>query len=384
MIFFFHILLAICFTAPSCNGTALFDAYPGLRDKIPHVSLCSLPTPITKLDGLCKATGFKNLYVKNDALTADNFGGNKVRKLEFLLADAQAKKATRVIARGFAGSNFCCATAVHTKQLGIPCDCLYMPQLNTTYLQRNALIAGATGANLHLFANKEEALKAFHAIAITDPQAYLIPGGGSNAVGALGFVNAAFELKSQITANAIPCPDEIFITYGSAGSAAGLALGLKAAGLACHLMVVQVDKPNTSSVFNDIQLLFNATNDLLCANDATFKRYELATKDIAIVSNHFDGTYAKIATSDAQAIKLLATTDGIKTDGTYAGKTIAAMLDYLNALPDKSKSILFWNTFFSGREDVLKHAQHYKTLLPAPWHRYFDGTLPLQPEDQGV
>jgi 1-aminocyclopropane-1-carboxylate deaminase/D-cysteine desulfhydrase-like pyridoxal-dependent ACC family enzyme len=385
MFVFFRLLLVICLIAPYSKSLPLFEAYPKLKEKIKHISLCALPTPIKEIHPFLAREFFgrkpPKIYLKNDGVTALNFGGNKVRKLEFLLADAQAKKASRIVAIGSAGSNFCCATAVHSAAIGIPCTCLYSPQLNTRYLQRNALMAAATGATLELFASKKERGDCLAKFCQENPMAYIIPGGGSNALGALGYVNAAFELKGQIAAGIMPCPDEIFVAFGSGGTAAGLMLGLKAAGLACHVTVVQVCEPATKSVFDDIQELFIATNDLLCASDASFPRHTLTREELAIDTHYYHGVYAKIEWQDADAIALLKMCDAIKTDGTYTSKALRAMTDY--AVQHEDKTILFWNTFFSGNQDILTNI-NYKTVLPPAWHAYFDGTIPMQLYDQGV
>lgn len=371
--FFALLIQSYCFALP------LFDAYPTLKKTIAHVELCTLPTPIIKLNNLSAAIDHSQLYIKNDALTAPDFGGNKIRKLEFLLADALVKNASYVVAVGSAGSNFCCAAAVHAASLNIPCACFYAPQLNTIYLQRNALIAAAAGATLELHPSPVARNTALANFMANNPTAYAIPGGGSNALGALGFVNAAFELKEQINTGTCALPDVIFITYGSAGSAAGLLLGLKAAGIKSHVVVVQVCDP-VVTVAEDITALFNQTNNLLCHADKSFQRYNLTAGDFSIDSDHYYGRYAKIDPAQADAIKLLNDTQGIKTDGTYAGKTLIAMLDY--AAKNKNKSILFWNTFFSGRADVLKSHDYKK--LPQEWHDYFDGSISLQQIDQGA
>lgn len=317
-------------------------------------------------------------------------GGNKPRKLEFLLGEAAVTGAKRVATYGLAGSNHVCATAIHSQRMGIPCDCFYIPQLRTQYTERNLKATYLTGNKMSLYETPEERDAQIEALkkACSDrgEVLYTIPGGGSNAMGAIGFVNAAFELKEDIAAGRLPQPDVIYITLGSKGSAAGLLLGLKAAKLAVPVVAVRVV---SSATFDQIKKIFDATNDKLLELDPSFGRFELTPTDVVIHHDFFCGQYAKIDERVAQSIKTLAEIEGIKLDGTYSGKTFAALLYDLASNPElRTKNILFWDTFCSGLgplegkelDSVDYHA------LPPEFHRFFDGnehTLPLQPLDQG-
>lgn len=390
---FHYLLLFTIVTLYTCNAASLFRAFPKIKDTMPHVQLCNLPTPVKRLSNL--EAHLKNteqlltgteIFVKDDSKTTDSFGGNKPRKLEGPLGEALIKGCEDIVAVGSTGSNFGCATAVLAQYLGFKsCTLIYSPQLNTKYLQRNALWATKTGAQF-VFCKDRAQRKALCDAAATDAnkpgsKTYFIPSGASNPLGTIGFVNAAFELKEQIDAGALPCPDEIVITFGSAGSVTGLLLGLKAAGLPCHVITPCVVNDTDKTAYQDILDLYRATNDLLQQYDQSFPTCKLLPTDVTVDWDHYHGEYAKMGEGEARAIQLLDTTEDIKTDGTYAGKAASTLIDYLPKLA--GKKVLFWNTFCAGNP-VESLRSDYKNILNPEWYPYFDGTIPLQALDQGV
>jgi 1-aminocyclopropane-1-carboxylate deaminase/D-cysteine desulfhydrase-like pyridoxal-dependent ACC family enzyme len=181
----------------------LFQQFPGLKEKLPYVSLCQFPTPVKKLDKLGQAIGVEHLYIKQDGLTAQPFGGNKIRKLEFLLGEALGQGAQEVMTFGFAGSNHALATAVCAKKIGLTGISMLMPQHNADYVRRNLLMSHYANAELHQYPNKPLRslgikYQEFRHWLKKGKIPYIIPTGGSTPLGAIGFVNAAFELKTQI------------------------------------------------------------------------------------------------------------------------------------------------------------------------------------------
>ncbi len=388
-------LLFTVFILRFCNAASLFRAFPKIKDTMPHLQLCNLPTPIKRLTQLeqhlaqyGKLQAGTEFFVKNDNKTTDSFGGNKPRKLEGPLGEAHAKGCEHIITEGSTGSNFGCATAVLAKNLGFKsCTLIYSPQINTKYLQRNALWATQAEAQFLFCKDRAERKERCDAAAAEaqkpGSKTYFIPSGASNPLGTIGFVNAAFELKEQIDAGILPSPDEIIITFGSAGSVTGLLLGLKAAGLPCHVITTCAVNDPDKTAFQDIANLYRSTNDLLQTYDPSFPCCELTPADVTVDWDHYHGEYAKIGQGDAEAIALLNETEGIKTDGTYAGKAVSTLIDYVPKLA--GKKVLLWNTFCSGDPAHIETLRSdYQTLLAPGWLPYFDGTIPLQPLDQGV
>lgn len=384
----------------------LFEAYPTLSKSIAHIQLGNLSdTPIiTTTIGKAHKT---NLYIKNDGIYGhDNkgniiFAGNKRRKLEFLLADAQAHGAQRVYTLGGAGSNFATCTAAYAHELGLSCTLVLGPQRNTRYVQRNLKLDLFYGADIIALQTREERTQAFKSLAKLDPKGYFIPLGGSNKIGALGYVNAAFELKKQIEYKVLPRPDAIYITVSSAGMAAGLVVGLYAASLDIPVRMVRIDG-TPESIIQDVTTLIRETSKYLSQYDTTFpvavnyaERFsivqdlageEYIASDYTLHSRNQDlqlQTYALITPIAKQAIRTLYNETGIKLDGTYAGKAFAACLRDINTDKLTGKNVLFWDSFCAG--SLSGYTQTVDTsILPTELQNYIDETYPLQDLDQGV
>ena len=131
----------------------VFKHYPLLREKLPYLSLGEFPTPIEKLERLGKDMRANQLFIKRDDLSGKFYGGNKIRKLEFILGDALRKNVKEVLTFGFAGSNHAIATAIYAKQVGLKSISMLMPQPNARYVRKNLLMSHYCGAELHQHRN---------------------------------------------------------------------------------------------------------------------------------------------------------------------------------------------------------------------------------------
>ncbi|HVT36558.1 MAG TPA: pyridoxal-phosphate dependent enzyme, partial [Nevskiaceae bacterium] len=208
----------------------LHAAHPALAQAYPVAGLLRGPTRVQPL------AGTRDCWLKRDDLTAADYGGNKIRKLDFLLADAQRRGKKTLVAFGYAGSNFVAATAWHGRKLGLRTIGCLLPQANAGYVADNLSVSLAAGAELIARPKKFPLVRAAAAASLKawrrdSAWPLWIPPGGSNALGALGYVNAAYELKAQIDARAVPAPQAIYLPISSMGSVAGLVAGLALAGL---------------------------------------------------------------------------------------------------------------------------------------------------------
>jgi len=369
------------------NNIPLYKTFPALSTKLPHVLLTELPTPIQRLSNLEKILGVKNLFIKRDDLTSSLFGGNKTRKLEFLFGDALNGKANTVLTRGCAGSNHAAATALHAQNIGLETILCFLDQKPTEYLRRNLLLDSHAGAQILTYTTPAQIDADLVAIgreyaATCGLSPYYIPSGGSNEVGIIGYINAALELKEQIKQSLLPEPDLIYVALGSGGTAAGLVLGLKLAGIASKVVAVRVvheKEPLEKETL--IKSLCTCTGEYLTRYDENFPQVAISDQDFMINHDFFGEGYAAISEQAAQAIKLIKEHEHITLDGTYAGKAWAALLHDLATQPIKDKTILFWNTFCSGDFKEITDKVDYHTL-PDTLHGYFE--CPLQPLDQGV
>jgi D-cysteine desulfhydrase len=189
------------------NVIPLFKTYPQLEARLPYISLGEFPTPVQKLERLGAELGISQLYMKRDDLSGKVYGGNKPRKLEFILGKALRSGAREVIAFGGAGSNHALATAIYSQQLGVKSISILALQPNAHYVRRNLLMSYKCGAELHLCGAELHSpifmplvyLATTYQLLMhklrTGHLPQIIPPGGSSPLGAIGFVNAAFELK---------------------------------------------------------------------------------------------------------------------------------------------------------------------------------------------
>ena len=213
--------------------------FPQLGGAIARLELARLPTPVRRAS-LRLANGEHALWIKADDATSEHYGGNKVRKLEYLLGRALRKQTERVATFGATGSNHALATAIFARVSGLKPTCFLSHQTRTP------LAADALHAHLELgteliefggtYANRLKTLRK----SLWDTHADVIPLGGSSWVGTVGFVTAGLELADQIRAHQLPEPRRIYLASGTLGSAAGLGLGLAAASLATEVHAIRV------------------------------------------------------------------------------------------------------------------------------------------------
>lgn len=360
----------------------LFQQYPGLAKRLPHADLGIFPTPVRRMTNLGKALGAPMLYLKDDGASGDIYGGNKVRKLEFLLGDALAKGKKSVLTFGYAGSNHALATAIYANRLGIKPVSILLKQANARYVGRNLLMGHAHGARMHHFRSEASAilpvlLKMFSLLIRDGRMPAVIPPGGSSPLGVVGYVNAAFELKAQVENGMLPEPKRIFVALGTMGTAVGLLLGLRAAGLSSALVSVRVTDEKFANA-KKFMGLFEKTNALLVDADPAFPRVEIAKEEIHIRDDFFGGRYARFTPEGMAAVDRLDTSEGVKLEGTYTGKTMAALIDALISGGEEDSAVLFWNTYNAvDFSDAIQQLDYRR--LPRPFHRYFEA--PCQPLD---
>jgi len=368
----------------------LMRRFPGLPQVLPRVCLTELPTPVQRLDRLASDLGIENLYIKRDDCTGVRYGGNKPRKLEFLLAAALSAGATHVLTYGAAGSNHALATAVYAERVGLKCISLLMSQPNATYVGRNLLMAHKCGAELHACGGSLESaatrlrmtgatvrVMARHRLR-TGRTPVRIPPGGSSALGTVGYVNAALELADQIGTGELPEPDVIYVACGTLGTAAGIMYGLQLAGLRSHIVGVQV---TTGTYVNDAAMirLADQTGRLLHSMDNSVPCFACAGQPFEIRKAFCGPRYAAFTREGMAAVRLVRDVEGVKLDGTYTGKTFAALIHDAAEARLRRSNVLFWNTLNSRDfSDEIKGMDY--RALPGQFHRYFEE--PVQPLDQ--
>jgi D-cysteine desulfhydrase len=327
----------------------LHDRFPGTK-ALAHVALAALPTPVEPLTELARQLGLRSLFVKRDDVSGEAYGGNKVRKLEFLLGQALAEKRKSVITFGARGSNHVLATAVYGRQLGLRIHAILTPQPPTSYLEANLLADRTAGATLHFVESYQEALARSNALQLElahhdDIAPFVVPFGGTVARGTIGFVNAAFELAAQIERGEMPKPDVVYVPLGSLGTASGLALGFAALGLPIHVIGVRVVPAEIASLARARHVVEDAVS-LLNESDPGFPRLRPTSVGLHVQDGFFGDGYAQ-PTAEAHEAVELAAAQGLHLETTYTGKTLAALIADARNNQLADKTVLFWNTYSS-------------------------------------
>jgi len=312
-----------------------------LRPFKEHIAF--LPTPLHKLKRLSALTGY-DIYIKRDDQTGLATGGNKTRKLEYLIHEAIAGGYDTVITAGAQQSNHCRQTAAAAAQKGLACH-LWLNGTEPEVYQGNLLLSHLLGAHLHFSGEKakgrEEALRDLQKeLDASGRKTYLIPVGGSNLTGALGYVDAMRELKEQLEKLNWQ-PDYIFFATSSGGTQAGMHIGKVLYKVPGELMPVLIDKekdfdkPLEEKVFD---LIYSYHNYL-------HKRLDVKREDIKIIKDYNKAEYGELTKNERTAIEVLARNEGILLDPVYTGRAFYGMWDMLQKqlIPPGSR-VLFWHT----------------------------------------
>ncbi|MFZ3071384.1 MAG: D-cysteine desulfhydrase family protein [Anaerolineaceae bacterium] len=300
-----------------------------------RIKLAHLPTPIELLPNLKRLLQGPDLYIKRDDLTGLGMGGNKTRKLEYLAADAIVKGCHTLISTGAVQSNHCRQVAAAAARLGLGCI-LVLAGDEPEKKQGNLLLDHLSGAKC-VFVPKNErdgALENAREQAEREGlKPYLIPYGGSNAIGAQGYALAMHELQSQQLH-----PDWIVFASSSGGTQAGLILGAYQTGYQGYILGISVDKL-ARELQESVAALVNSTAEL-CGDDLT-----AAPEDILVNADYCSAGYGVMQPAEEEAIKLFARYEGILLDPVYTGRAAAGMIDLIRKGHfGADEKILFWHT----------------------------------------
>jgi D-cysteine desulfhydrase family pyridoxal phosphate-dependent enzyme len=295
---------------------------------LPKFPLAQLPTPLTPARNLSAALGGPEILIKRDDLTGLALGGNKTRKLEYLIADAQAKGATHVITMGAVQSNHCRQTAAAAKMAGLNCVLVMNASSDDPDIQGNLLLDHILGAETRIVTDKGQrqpmALQVEEELKAQGHIPYQIPGGGSNAIGASSYVAATYELMHQLIDQGAS-PSRLYTTSSaSGGTHAGLALGAKLAGVPYEVHGVSIES-KADHLKGIITPLANQTAEYLGLD------IRLDESDV-IIHDDYTGPAYGVATEEClEAIRLCARTDALLFDPVYTGKTMSGMIDHIRS-----------------------------------------------------
>ena len=303
--------------------------------ELPRIPLAHLPTPVHPLPRLSAGLGGPQLWIKRDDLTGLSFGGNKIRKLEFLLAEAHAHGARTLITRGAIQSNHCRQTAAVAASQGFECILVLSGSPPKT-ITGNTLLDQLLGAEIiwTMSRDPEETLKeTFEAAWSKGRRPYLIPYGGSNPVGAASYAAAMGEFMKQDTP-----VDRILFATSSGGTQAGLLVGAYIDNFSGQILGISVDPP-AQTIKTTIASLAIETAELL-GYSASFTIEQIDVNDAYLGEGY--GVMGKL---EKAAIEMFAQLEGLFLDPVYTGRAAGGMIDLIRSGEISSEErVLFWHT----------------------------------------
>lgn len=345
-------------------------AYPALARRLSKTRLADLPTPVAECR-LRIGRRQKTIAIKYDNLTAELYGGNKVRKLEYILHRARDRHATRIATFGTVASNHALATALFAAQLNFSCTCFLSHQTKTAKAPQVLNMHLRNGTDIVRFGGPRAARIRTMRRHLRHKDTWVVPMGGSSWLGAVGFVNAGLELATQISTGCITPPDRLYVANGTMATAAGLALGLALAGLPTEVQAVRVTHESISNPA--------AMHRLLHKTAALMRRFDRSIPDdladrtrLRIRHDFLGGGYARSNARTDRAISIARDELGLTLEATYTGKAMAAMLHDLQQAEFAQSSVLFWNTYNSRPLPVTADRPDDTSPLPKEFLRYFD------------
>ena len=318
---------------------------------IARLKFAHLPTPIEELPRLSAALGGPRLFVKRDDQTGLAFGGNKTRKLEFLVAEAQERGANTLISAGAMQSNHCRQTAAAAARFGLDCI-LVLTGESQSHASANLLLDELFGARIVTVADRadrDRVLKETFENAISEGQKpYLVPYGGSSTTGALGYVFAVEEYMKQGLHS-----DWFVFGTSSGGTHAGLVLGQRVFGYNGQVLGISIDE-SKEWLQSHVSALATATSERIGP------RIEFGPEDVQATDAYCSAGYGVLTDAEREAVKMFARYEGLLLDPVYTGRAAAGLIDLVRrGFFKKDETILFWHT---GGQPAL-FAEKYSDAL---------------------
>jgi D-cysteine desulfhydrase family pyridoxal phosphate-dependent enzyme len=308
-------------------------------NNIPRLHFAHLPTPIEELPRLSDALAGPRILIKRDDQTGLAFGGNKTRKLEFLVAEAREQGAQTLISGGALQSNHCRQTAAAAARFGFDCILVLngeLPEHPTANLFLDQLF-GAEIVTVKERALRDQMLQdTFDKAMAMGRKPYLVPYGGSSPTGALGYAFAVTELMAQM--KDFGGLDWIVFGTSSGGTHAGLVLGQRVFGYKGNVLGISIDEPETWLKERVSKLASDASEKL-------GERIEFTQADVLANADYCTAGYGVLTDAEREAVRMFAKCEGLLLDPVYTGRAAAGMIDLIRkGFFKKDETVLFWHT----------------------------------------
>lgn len=300
----------------------LHKRFPALSETLPHLSLSERPTPVRELGGL-------GIWVKEDgAFGSGGWGGNKVRKLEWLIPDAKRRGRRSILTFGGLGTNWGLATALYAREHGLDTALALVDQPIDEHVEAQLARLEASGARIHRTHTKARTVAMLPWLLARNARGgrppYLLPAGGSSPVGALGYVEAALEIAAQVEEGSLSEPAHVVVPVGTGGTAAGLALGFQLAGMRTRVLGIVVndqlrlDPPVLAR-------LARRTARLLERRGAQLGQLRIEPQMLDLTHDQIGAGYGH-RTEAATRAASFAANEGLALDPVYSAKAMAGLL----------------------------------------------------------
>jgi D-cysteine desulfhydrase len=300
----------------------LHERFPALAETLPHLALSARPTPVRELPGL-------GIWVKEDGcFGSGGWGGNKVRKLEWLIPDAKRRGRRSILTFGGLGTNWGLATARYGREYGLETALALVDQPIDDHVRAQLARLEASGARIHRTHTKRRTVAMLPWLLARNARGgrppYLLPAGGSSPLGALGYVEAALEIAAQVEDGSLPEPGHVVVPVGTGGTAAGLTLGFQIVGLRARVVGIVVnDQLRLDGPV--VARLARRTAALLERRGAGLGPLQLEPDMLDLARDQVGAGYGH-PTEAAEGAAALAAAEGLSLDPVYTAKAIAGLL----------------------------------------------------------
>jgi D-cysteine desulfhydrase family pyridoxal phosphate-dependent enzyme len=304
------------------------------------VQLGFFPTPVVELNNLSKILAGPQIFMKRDDLSGLALGGNKTRKLEYILADALTKGCDTIVTAGAAQSNHCRQTAAAAAKLGLECHLVLGGQKPHKFTG-NLLLDHLFGAHIHWAGDNrkgEDIPRVYSQLSDEGKKPYVVPYGGSNELGAISFIHAVQELEAQTSGQAF---SHIVFASSSGGTHAGLVLGKQLYRQDYQIVGINIDKDQDgqSGYRHTLLTLIQRTADVMGMDN------DVAKQQLVLRDDYVGQGYGVVGDLEREAIALTAKHEGILLDPVYTGRAMGGLIDMIRQQTfSPQDKVLFWHT----------------------------------------
>jgi D-cysteine desulfhydrase len=356
---------------PDRSAPRLFMEMPELARAVPWRPLAHTPTEVAPCSAIEDYLGRGGVWMKRDDRISPLYGGNKVRRFEFLLADAERRGARTLVTVGGLASTQVTATALFGGALGLGVTAVLFDQPVTRFARAALLADAACGARLiHGGGYAATAWRALRALGQAE-RPYVILPGASNAMANLGYVDAMLELEGQVERGEMPRPDRIVVPAGTGGTVAGLALGAALLGWPTVVVAVRITERiacNRAVIRHEIE----STARYLARRSPRFSRRRLPAPRFEIDHRAIGPGYGHPTAEAIDAVPQVERLIGVPGEVTYSAKALAALRAIGKERP--GETLLLWQTLSSTRPALAPSGPE---ALPPALARFLEGDVPV-------